>query len=279
MKNQRRELFSFRWVCAALTGLVLLAGCATPPSGLPAKTGSGWIQDEVADSYVFGYPLLLMSAARDDALGTGPGQAQVNVLRHARALPSSGALNPMRPSLDTLDSTGWLDLGAEPIVLSLPNSGGRYVDARVLDMWTNVIWSSDIPTAPRITGIKAQSIAFVGPGWSGTLPRGVRRVEAPTRYLWVNLRIQANGRRDISVVRKLQRAIRVTPLAIYAGERRAASVVARSDRPETELPDTPAAQIAALNAADFFGRLAQALADNPPCQPIPMHCKPSLILA
>jgi hypothetical protein len=266
MIKNRREPFSFHWTCASLAGLAFLAGCASSsPSATPNKTG--WIKDEVADSYVFGYPLVLMGVARDAAVGTEPGQAPINTLRHAQALPPIGAANPTRPSLDTLDSTGWLDIGAEPVILSLPDSHGRYVDARVLDMWTNVVWSTSSQFETRASGIKAQSIAFVSPEWKGDLPKNVKRVDVPTRNAWVSVRIQSNGTRDLTAVRKLQRAIRAVPLSVYVGDTHAAQVAPpRSNSAETAnaAATTPAAQVAALDANGFFSRLADALPDNPP---------------
>jgi Uncharacterized conserved protein len=110
------------------------------------------------------------------------------------------------------------------VIVSLPDSHGRYVDARVLDMWTNVVWSTSSQFATRAAGIKAQTIAFVGPGWQGDLPKGVTRVDVPTRNAWVSVRIQSNGTRDLTAVRKLQRAIRVAPLSVYAGDTRSASI-------------------------------------------------------
>ena len=73
MIKNRRELFSLHWTCASFAGLTFLAGCASTAIYAPRPTG--WIKDEVADSYVFGYPLVLMEAARDAAVGTDPGQA------------------------------------------------------------------------------------------------------------------------------------------------------------------------------------------------------------
>ncbi|NPT39940.1 DUF1254 domain-containing protein, partial [Paraburkholderia sp. 1N] len=266
MIKNRQELFSLRWTCASLAGLAFLAGCASTPSTTQKTTG--WIKDEVADSYVFGYPLVLMGVARDAAVGTDPGQAPINTLRHAQALPPIGAANPLQPSLDTLDSTGWLDVGSEPVIVSLPDSHGRYVDARVLDMWTNVVWSTNSQFATRAAGIKAQTIAFVGPGWQGDLPKGVTRVDVPTRNAWMSVRIQSNGTRDLTAVRKLQRAIRVAPLSVYAGDTRSVSITPphsnAADAAAAAASGTPAAQVAALDANDFFSRLAQALPDNPP---------------
>jgi hypothetical protein len=105
MIKNRRELFSLHWTCASFAGLTFLAGCASTAIYAPRPTG--WIKDEVADSYVFGYPLVLMEAARDAAVGTDPGQAPLNTLRHAQALPPVGSANPPTPSLDTFDSSAW----------------------------------------------------------------------------------------------------------------------------------------------------------------------------
>jgi len=55
MIKNRRELFSLHWTCASFAGLAFLAGCASTAVDTPKPTG--WIKDEVADSYVFGYPL------------------------------------------------------------------------------------------------------------------------------------------------------------------------------------------------------------------------------
>ncbi|WP_233837251.1 DUF1254 domain-containing protein [Paraburkholderia sp. ZP32-5] len=262
MIKNRQALFSFYRPCVSFAGLAVLAGCASTP--YVAQQSTGWIKDEVADSYVFGYPLVLMSTARDAAVGTDPGQAPFNTLHHAQALPPIGATNPPQPSVDTLDSTGWLDVGDEPVILSLPDSHGRYVDARVLDMWTNVVWSTGPQFATGAKGLRAQTIAFVGPGWQGDLPKGVKRVDVPTRNAWVSVRIQSNAARDLTAVRKLQRAIRLAPLSIYEGDA-APAVPPRSNANATAGANgTPAQQVAALDASGFFGRLADALPDSPP---------------
>ncbi|MBP0594851.1 DUF1254 domain-containing protein [Paraburkholderia sp. LEh10] len=262
MIKNHREQSPFQLACVALAGVAFLAGCSSTP--IVASKPSGWIKDEVADSYVFAYPLVLMGAMRDAAVGTGPGQAPVNTLRHATALPPVGAHNPPTPGIDTLDSTAWLDVGDEPVIVALPASTGRYMDARALDMWTNVMWSTGAQITSRAAGIKAQTVAFAKPDWKGDLPKGVQRIDAPTRNIWLDVRIQSNGAHDLSAVRKLQRGIRVVPLSVYTGDASAASVAPRSMPGDASAPGTPAEQVASLDAKGFFERVAQLLPDNPP---------------
>ncbi|MDQ7978490.1 DUF1254 domain-containing protein [Paraburkholderia sp. SARCC-3016] len=253
-------------ICVSLIAAVLLAACSSSPISKPKPTG--WTQDEVADSYVFAYPLVLMGVARDAAVGTGPGQAPLNTLRHAQALPPVGAANRPTPSVDTIDSSAWLDVSGQPVVVSLPNSRNRYVDARALDMWTNVLWSTTAEqTGARVTGIKAQTVAFVPQGWNGDLPKGMKRVEVPTRYVWLNIRVQSNGGRDLAAIRKLQREMRVAPLDVYAGAAEPADTPRSYPAGDMPVTGTPDAQVAALDPKAFFDRVAQALPDNPPSPP------------
>ncbi|TKC79912.1 DUF1254 domain-containing protein [Trinickia terrae] len=261
----RKSLFST--ACASLAGLAVLAGCAasTQPASTQAEN-HGWIKDEVADSYVYGYPLVLMAMAHNAAVGNGdaqPGQAPANTLRHAQAQPAAGAANPSTPDVDTLASNGWLDLSAEPVVVTLPDARGRYLGARALDMWSNVIWSSAGGANPRAGSAKAQTIAFVAPGWDGTLPKNVQRVDASSVNVWLSVRIQSNGPRDLTAVKKLQRAIRAVPLSVYTGDERGSSMATRGGPADTAPAAAPAARVAALDANGFFNELADALKDNP----------------
>ncbi|PXW16016.1 DUF1254 domain-containing protein [Paraburkholderia caballeronis] len=267
MIKTRRAFRPFYLACVALAGVAFIAGCASAPGVVPKSTG--WVKDEVSDSYVFGYPLVLMDVAREAATGSGPGQAEVNTLRHAQALPPVGSASPPAPNLDTLSSSGWLDLGSEPVLVALPDSRGRYMDVRALDMWTNVVWSSGAQPGARANGIKAQTIAFVPAGWKGDLPARAQRVEVPSRYVWLLVRIQTHGG-DLAAIRKLQRGIRVAPLSQYAasgargggrGDPAASGATASGD---PVAPGSPREKVAALDAGGFFDRLAQALEDNPP---------------
>lgn len=287
MKTTTRRPFSpvraYSWlIFLAVAGL---AGCAAPTAPAPPNA-SGWTKDEVVDSYVFGYPLVLMTTARA-AANDGHGAA-VNTLHHAEAPPAAGASAQLTPNVDTLLSTAWIDLSAEPVVVGLPNTHGGYLGARVLDMWTNVVWSTGPLADARNGATKARAIALVPPGWEGTLPAGIERVDAPSTSLWLSVRVGPSGPRELRGARRLQSEIRVAPLSAFVADdpeppeahvQRAKRLVraklnahaehdARDDAPD--FADTPAAQVAAVAALDahaFFGRLADALRDNPPLPP------------
>lgn len=245
-----------------------MAGCASAPDTAAPKASNGWVKDEVSDSYVFGYPLVLMDVTREAATGNAPGQAAPNTLRHAQSLPPVGASSPPEPNLDTLASSGWLDVSSEPVIVALPDSHGRYLDARALDMWTNVVWSTAAAQGgEHVAGQKAQTIAFVPAGWKGTLPARAKRVDVSTRYVWFLARVQTRGGADLAAVRRLQRGIRVAPLSAW-DDRGARSARGNEPGGATQSGDpvasgTPAAQVAALDANGFFTRLATALEDNP----------------
>ncbi|RDV00843.1 DUF1254 domain-containing protein [Trinickia dinghuensis] len=271
----------------ACVAAVVFAGCAAPQKAPPASSTSGWTQDEVVDSYVFGYPLVVMSTARAQAVaaaGTDAGAA-LNTLHAMPMTETAGDDLPPLADVDTLSANAWLDLSQEPVIVSVPNTRGRFLDARVLDMWTNVVWSTGAGANARTGAPKAQTIALVPPGWDGQLPSGVERVDAPSKNLWLGVRIAALDAREVPWARRLLNEVRVAPLSAYVSdehERHAArgkgkhgkrERIAARDRDDDSQEsvavvstglDANAAAVTQLDANGFFGKLADAMRDNPP---------------
>ena len=63
-------------------------------------------------------------------------------------------------------------------MLSLPDAHDRYYLFPMLDGWTDVF---QVP-GKRTTGTGPQTYAITGPGWKGTLPAGVKRVQIADRH-------------------------------------------------------------------------------------------------
>ena len=118
--------------------------------------------------------------------------APLNQFAHAPIFPPATFKNVVRANVDTLYSSAFLDLSAEPLVLSVPDTKGRYYLLPTFDGWTNVFAT---PGA-RTTGTKAASFVVTGPNWTGALPAGMREFRSPTNMVWILGRTQTNGPRD-----------------------------------------------------------------------------------
>src|SRR5262252_7229891 len=96
------------------------------------------------EAYIFGYPLVLMDITRGVSTSVskaGTTKAPINQLCHLRAFPDYTFNDVVSPNADTLYSTAWMDLTAEPLILSVPDVGKRYYLMPMFDAWTNVFAS------------------------------------------------------------------------------------------------------------------------------------------
>jgi len=249
--------------------MVPIATCAalllTVP---PARAQQASVTEDVAyeiarEAYIYAYPLVLMDVTRQQLTnfevppGT-PGQGPPNQFIHIREFPDPKFKMVIRPNADTLYSSAWLDLKAEPVVLSVPATD-RYFMLPMLSMWSDVF---AVP-GTRTTGPNnARTFLVVGPGWSGRTPAGMEMIKSPTRYVWFIGRTQTNGKADYDNVRKIQDAYKLTLLsgwgkADYAPPKGAVD-------PTVDMKTPPPAQVDKMDASTFFARFAEALKENPP---------------
>lgn len=137
----------------------------------------------------------------------GCGQDNVNM----RAFPDASFKDVVRATVDTLYSSAFLDLSKEPMVLSVPDTKGRYYLMPMLDAWTNIFASP----GKRTTGTKAGHFAVTGPGWTGELPKGVQELKSPTNMVWIIGRTQTDGPKDYPAVHAIQDGYKLTPLSAF----------------------------------------------------------------
>jgi hypothetical protein len=77
-----------------------------------------------------------------------------------REYPSADMRVVVRPNFDTLYRSGFLDMTAEPMIVSAPNTGSWYYLLLMLDMWTDVFASPGW----RTTGTQAGNFLITPPG-------------------------------------------------------------------------------------------------------------------
>ena len=201
-------------------------------------------------AYVYAYPLALL----EETMRVMP----PNDLVHVSAFPDASFRLIVRPNADTLYTNAWIDVSKEPMLLHVPDSGGRFYLLQFTDAWTETF----ADPGKRTTGTKEAWVAIAGPGWHGQLPPNVTRLDAPTNQVWLLGRTQTNGASDYDNVHAFQHGMRLVPLSQFPGQDQSTGASAASRQPPAG--PTPPERVKAMGPVQFFTAFANAMKTNPP---------------
>lgn len=159
-----------------------------------------------------GYKTMYNQAVNKDFPGYVGG---FNRYRHYTRMNTPADKDIVTPNNDTPYSWAWLDLRAEPIVLSLPAvPAPRYYVNQWFDLYTH----NFAYTGVRATGRNAGNYLFAGPNWKGPVPKSITKVfRAETDFVGTLTRTQLNGADDIAAMQAVQAQFNLTPLSQFAG--------------------------------------------------------------
>ncbi|ANN66137.1 DUF1254 domain-containing protein [Bordetella bronchialis] len=240
-----------------------------------AARGQKLSQDEAnaiaLDAYVYFYPLVSMDVTRKQSTnvasgGEKPGFAPPNVISNWPAFPAADVKLVVRPNFDTLYSSAFLDLTREPVVVSVPDTGGRYYLLPMLDMWTDVFASPGW----RTTGTQAGHFLVAQANWRPDLrdrfdeyklPAGTTRIDAPTPYVLVIGRTKTDGPEDYAAVHKIQAGYKITPLSQWGGN---GVVITGKVDPDVDMKTPPKTQVDTMPADKYFAYAAELMKLHPP---------------
>ena len=248
-----------RFAFPVLFGAALV--CGAPPAARAAET----ISEQDAHSigvatYVYFYSLVTMDVTRRQLTNVAKSEGiktPMNTFANLAAFPPADMKAVVRPNFDTLYSSAWLDMTKEPMIVSVPETHGRYYLLPMLDMWTDVFASPGW----RTTGTQAGDYVVAPPGWSGSLPAGVVRIDAPTPYVWIIGRTKTDGPGDYDAVHKIQSGFSITPLSRWG---KAAEPVVGTVDPNVDMNTPPKVTVDTMPAGKFFAYAAEILKLQPP---------------
>lgn len=223
------------------------------------------------DAYVYFYPLITMDITRKQSTNVPPGKeafkGPMNTFVNVPEYPPADYKGVVRPNFDTLYSASWLDMTKEPVVISLPDTDGRYYLMPLLDMWSDVFASPGW----RTTGTKAGTYLITPPGWRPDLrerfaeelklPKDTQRIDAPTPYVWVIGRTKTDGPADYAAVHKIQAGYTVAPLSEFGKTPK--PVEAKID-PSVDMKTPPKVQVDTMKGGQYFAYAAELLKLHPP---------------
>jgi hypothetical protein len=168
------------------------------------------------EGYIYGLPIVMNYAVMYDyAVDKNSSQfkAPFNHMHslHHVATPTDTAI--ITPNSDTPYSMMFMDVRAEPIVLSVPAvEKPRYYSVQLIDGNTYNFGY----IGSRATGNKAGDYMVVGPDWKGVTPPGIKKVfHSRTQLPFAAYRTQLYNPADMPNVEKIQSGYTAQPLSAY----------------------------------------------------------------
>ncbi len=245
---------------ATLAGALLALSVAFGGGQIQAQDLTQDEADQIAlEAYLYFYPLVTMDLTRRQLSSIKPGPGSMggyeNWFANIPAYPTADEKSVVRPNFDTLYSSTFLDLTSEPMVVSAPDTNGRYYLLPMLDMWTDVFASPGW----RTTGTQAATFLVTPAGWRPDLgadfakeldlPEGTQRIEAPTAHVWIIGRTKTDGPADYDAVHAIQAGYKVTPLSLWGKE---VPTPTFSPDPTVDTKTPPKQQVDSMAGKDYF---------------------------
>jgi hypothetical protein len=227
------------------SALFLFAGCNSKPSDTASAPNELSLQEarQIAkEAYIYGFPMganyqTLYKQALDTT--SRDYRAPFNTVANASGIATPDDKFVVTPNSDTPYSFLWMDLRAEPIVVTMPKiEKNRYYTGQLIDLYTfNFAY-----LGTRSYGNDGGKFLIAGPDWKGETPKGIKAViQAQTQFAYLLIRTQLFNAGDLKNVKKIQAGFQAQPLSKFLGQPApAASPAVNWPKPADDMLTTPA---------------------------------------
>ena len=222
MKSKRGTILG-TWGAIVIVGLSLLSGCQKKEDAISqaAKTdtdkpGIAETRAIAEEGFIYGLPIVMNYAVMYEYAvdkSSSNFKAPFNEIKNEARVFTPKDTAVVTPNSDTPYSFLWMDLRAEPIVLSVPAvEKGRYYAVQLED--GNTFNYGYIGT--RTTGNESGDFLVAGPSWKGETPAGIKKVfHSTTEFSVAGYRTQLFNPADMPNVVKVQAGYKAQPLSAY----------------------------------------------------------------
>jgi hypothetical protein len=237
-------------VLLCVLAATFVTGCEKKNANEVAAPGIEETKAIAEEGFIYGLPIVMNYAVMYEYAVDKTGsqfKAPFNQINNEARVFTYKDTAIVTPNSDTPYSILWLDLRAEPVVLSVPAvERSRYYSVMLCD--GNTFNYGYIGT--RATGTEPGDYMVVGPDWKGETPAGIKKVfHSSTQFSAVAYRTQLFNPADMPNVVKVQSGYKVQPLSAF---------LKQPAPPPTPAIDFPKAN-AELVKQNFFSYLDFAL--------------------
>lgn len=201
---------------AALTFSSAICGF-TPAAATAASRPSFFAAKDIAETaLIFGLPIVMNYGAMYDFIidkSSSQYKAPFNTLKNEANVFTYKDTAIVTPNSDTPYSLVWMDLRAEPMVISVPAiPKERYYSVQLVDSSTYNYGY----IGTRSTGTEAGDYMVAAPDWTGATPPGIKRVfHSGTPLSLGIIRTQLFGPADLDNLKRVQAGYRTQPLSAF----------------------------------------------------------------
>jgi hypothetical protein len=196
--------------------VLFTAACGNAKKGEEGALSVADARAIAKEAYIYGFPMganyqTMYKQAIDTA--NHDYQGPFNTLHSSKSVATPEDKFVVTPNSDTPYSYLWMDLRAEPIVVTVPKiEPNRYYTGQMVDLYTyNFAY-----LGTRAYGNDGGMFIVAGPGWTGATPAGVKAViRSETQFGYIIFRTQLLNTSDLPKVNKIQASYTAQTLSAF----------------------------------------------------------------